>query len=659
MRIRGWLLSVFTLVLVTLPVSVLAQFQPPSEEELKLTAEPKAPGAAAIYLYREETVDDNLHYHSFYARIKVLAEKGKEMATVEVPYPKGAFSVTDVRGRTIHSDGTVIPLDVKPTDLVDVKAKNYQINKMVFTLPSAEVGSILEYRWQLRYDDGRLSTPFWEIQQPFYVRKAHYVFVPFKFMGQVEDAKGNPAGQLLYSTMLPEGNKVVHEASGRYTLDVSDVVPQPREEYMPPIRSLLERVVFYYSPYYSQDDYWKHEGGNWSKEMDRFANESKALKEAVSKIIGPGDADELKARKIYDAVMTVDNTDYTRRKSAAELKEQHLKGTRNAEDVWTQKSGSSDEIALLYLAMARIAGLKANAMLLCNRDEAVFNPFYLSMDQFNDVLVSVVLNGKVIPLDPGKRFSPFGQLAWKHTQTGGLHQSDHGVSFVQTPVNSYKEATTLRTADISIARDGSISGIVRISMNGPEATRWRELAIENDEDEVKKRFNESMRLMVPDGVTAEFDHFLGLEDYHSQLMGILKVSGNMGTVTGKRIFLPGVFFESRQKHPFIAEDKRETAINMEYADSVRDEVTYHLADGLVVESAPAVTSIPWPGHAAFELKSSPDKGQILVARSFARAFALLDAKEYPTLRDFYQKIATADQQQLVLTLAPAASAGNE
>jgi nitrate reductase gamma subunit len=38
--------------------------------------------------------------------------------------------------------------------------------------------------------------------------------------------------------------------------------------------------------------------------------------------------------------------------------------------------------------------------------------------------------------------------------------------------------------------------------------------------------------MVPDGVTAEFDHFLGLEDYHSQLMGIVKISGTLATATG-------------------------------------------------------------------------------------------------------------------------------
>ncbi len=66
------------------PVFVCAQFQQPTDEELKMTSDPKAPGAAAVYLYREETTNDRmLRLQSIYARIKVLAEKGKELATVK------------------------------------------------------------------------------------------------------------------------------------------------------------------------------------------------------------------------------------------------------------------------------------------------------------------------------------------------------------------------------------------------------------------------------------------------------------------------------------------------------------------------------------------------------------------------------------------------
>ena len=638
-------------VFLALPVSLLAQFQPPTSEELSMKEEPKAPGAAAIYLYREETVDDNLHYHSFFARIKVLTEKGKELATVGVPYPKGQFHITDIKARTIHEDGTIIPLDVKPADLLVAlnTRSGGQVNKMVFTLPSVEVGSILEYKWQLRYDDEVLSSPDWDVQQPYFVRKAHYSFIPFKYMDRVTDSKGGLANKLLYSSMLPEGTKVVEEASGRYTLDALNVQAIPHEDYMPPLGALIEQVQFYYSGSYGMDDFWKHEGGSWSKEMDHFASETKPLKEAVAKIVAAGDNEDAKARKLYDAVMALDNTDYTRRKSKEELKQQGLKRAKDAEDVWKQKSGSSDEIALLYLAMARIAGLKAYAMLLCNRDQEVFNPYFMSMRQLDDVLVIVVINGKEQPLDPGKRFATFGQLAWKHTLTSGLRQSDKGPVFAETHGNPYKEATTLRVADVNIAPDGTVSGTARVSMAGPAAARWRELAIENDEDEVKKQFNEYLHGLVPDGVTADFDHFLGLDDYHSQLMGIVKLSGNMGTKTGKRIFLPGVFFASRAKHPFVADEKRQTVVDMEYADNIVDEVTYHVPDIFSVESAPPNTSIPWTGHAAFQLKSTVDKNSIEVDRTLARAFTMVPPKDYSALHDFYQKVATADQQQLVLT----------
>ena len=167
MRTRVFSYSAVLFLVMASPVLLKAQFQQPTDEELKMTADPKAPGADAVYLYREEIANDPMHYQSFYARIKVLTEKGKELATVELPYLKGDFKITDIKGRTIHADGTVIPLAVKPEDLlVCEEAATCKSDKKVFTLPSVEVGSILEYRYDLRYDDNMYSSPHWEIQQP-------------------------------------------------------------------------------------------------------------------------------------------------------------------------------------------------------------------------------------------------------------------------------------------------------------------------------------------------------------------------------------------------------------------------------------------------------------------------------------------------------------
>lgn len=180
MRVRALLCSTLLSMAFTAPALLHAQFQEPTKEELQMTSDPKAPGAAAVYLNIEEITDDPLHHHSFYARIKVLQEKGKELATVEIPYQRGSFKVTFIQGRTIHPDGTVIPLTGKPEDLLAAKSADKQIGRMVFNLPSVEVGSILEYRYRLEYDDNHFSSPSWQIQRPYFVHKAHYAFTPFK-----------------------------------------------------------------------------------------------------------------------------------------------------------------------------------------------------------------------------------------------------------------------------------------------------------------------------------------------------------------------------------------------------------------------------------------------------------------------------------------------
>ena len=150
MRTRVILRSTLLLLALTLPTLLKAQFQAPNPDELKMTSDPKAPGAAAVYLEVNEDCNDPLHFQSYYARIKVLTEKGKDLATQQIRYLHGNFTIGSIKGRTIHADGTVIPLTVKPEELLVAKAGEWQENAKVFTLPGVEVGSVLEFSYILR-----------------------------------------------------------------------------------------------------------------------------------------------------------------------------------------------------------------------------------------------------------------------------------------------------------------------------------------------------------------------------------------------------------------------------------------------------------------------------------------------------------------------------
>ncbi len=668
-------------VITALATSLTARaqkFQQPTPDELRMTSDPKAPGAPAVYLYREETTDNRFHNVSSYARIKVLTELGKEFATVEVPYVPGFSEVPAIEGRTIHPDGTVIPLTGKAEDLLIFKNRGNHVKGAVFNLPSVEVGSILEYRWTIPITGGHVSgtlddeeqvlsgmlagtTPEWEVQQPIFVHKEHFYFNPYSSLEADSVGEqavtyfvdGERANFLLCMPRLPAGAQVEKGTKGDYTLDIRDVPAIPIEANSPPVASLKYRVQFYRTPYPTPQVYWENETARWTKQLDLFASQSQAIKDAASQIDAGAATPEAKARKLYDAVQALENTDFTRAKTEGERKQLHMKRElKKAQDVWNEKSGSSNDIAALYLALARADGLNADGLEVVDRDQRIFDPNYLSLHQFDSLLVVLHIEGKDIYLDPGEKLCPFGQLAWTHVMAGGIEEN--AKEAVYTPPNSMKDTITAHTADLTIDAHGGVTGTVKLLMNGLAALEWRQKALRSDPDEVNKQLNESLRGVLPGGVTGEVAAIQGLDTSAGFLTVTVKVQGHLGSITGKRLLLPAFFFSSGEHREFVAEQKREEAVDMHYAEQNIDDAVYHLPAGYTVESAPQPVQLPWPEHAALVVKTQAGPGTIDIKHIFARAFVLLPATEYGALRGYYQKVAANDQQQVVLTAGGAA-----
>ena len=624
---------------------VRAQFQQPSAEELKMTADPKAPGASAVYLDREETDSQFTGLQTIYARIKVLADKGKELATVTIPFAPEYSRVDNVQGRTIHADGTIFPLSVKPEDLLDYRNKYYQQNNLVFTLPNVEVGSIIEYRVQIVHKFGIL--PYWEIQTPYFIHKEHNYFNA-KGGGFGVNGRGTFAGFLAMFVTPQNAPLSVKSDAGEYTVDLADVPPQPDEDWMPPMNTLRWRVEFYQTFTDSAQKFWDSALKSWSKDTEQFLKVKQTLRDAANAMVSPGDSEEQKAHKIYAAVLKLENTDYTHVKSDAERKKDKLKTVNDIEDVWKNRSGAGDSIALLYVGLARAAGLKAWAMQVVNRDRAIFDATYLSTRQLDDYIAIVEIGGKEIYLDPGEKVCPFGVLHWTHALATGFRQSAAGPKVAMTPADTYRTDSVERTADLVLDAAGNVTGTARIVMSGAEAIYWRQQALENDPNALDKDFIDDLNATLPEGVSATFDHLVGLDNSDSKLMAIVKLSGGLGTPTRKRLIVPGLFFESRASHPFVAEAKRSTPIDMHIPEMQLDDVVYHLPQGYTVGSAPHTADVTWPGSALLRINSTFSAEQVQVARLFARNFTLLGPGDYNNLHDFYLKLAAADQQQILL-----------
>ncbi len=644
-----------------------------------MTQDPKAPGAPAVYLAREEITDNFNHFVSSYARIKVLTDAGKDLATVEVSYRPGYQAKPILEGRTIHPDGTVYPLVISDQEFTSAQDKAVQLHKLVFNLPNVTVGSILEYRWtrpmtgidlhffermgeaykkealaSLGSSELAFEIPEWEVQTQLFTHKAHFYFNPLNDLQR--NVIGNPittwvdgerASYLLYTQRLPAGVQVGKSPKDDYTLDIKDVPSLPREDNSAPQSSLAFRVRFYYTPYNTAADYWTNEIRRWTKGLEEMAVPSDAIREAATQITNGATTAESKARKLYDAVQAMQNTDFTGPSPPQQ------RGKR-PDAVLRDKSGSGNDLAALYLALVRAAGLQADGMAVASRDERLFDANFLSLEQLDALLVVLHLDGKDIYLDPGEKLCPFGQLHWTHAMAGGLQENAPTPRY--TPQNQTKDAMTVHAADLIVDSGGGVTGTLQVAMNGPAALRFRQLNLRFDLAEVQRQIAASVQRILPAGMLVSVIGIKGLETAEGFLQVNAKVAGPLGTVTGKRIVLPAIVFSDPDQARFVSSISREWPVDLHYAEQLIDDVVYHVPAGFQVASAPQSSQLPWPEHATLVFKVSSTPNTVDVKHVFARAFVLLEAKEYPTLHEFYQKLATADQGQVVL--APAASAGN-
>jgi hypothetical protein len=649
-------LTISLLSLSILPATAFAaDWQQPTPEELKMTAEPSAPNADTIYLYREDVTDNKLHMEAVYVRMKILREEGKKYADVEINGASRDFHITDIQGRTIHSDGTVIPFTGKPYEKLLVKTKTLQYKAKIFSLPEVETGSILEYRYKLRYDDNTYVSPEWDVQRSAYTRKAHFRYTPTEERVLSRIDKDSPTSQLAYSAILPQGSKIVN-TRGNYDLDVANVPGIPKEEFEPPMQAFAYRVRFYYTSVRSAKEYWDKYGKTWAQEIDKFASSSPTISSAAKELTSGATTEDDKLGKLYDAVMKLDNTRFSREHSNDENRAEGVKHIKSAADVLALKRGSADDIALLFLALVRAAGFHADAMQVVNRNRDLFQISFLDPNQLDDLIVIVTVNGKEHVFDPGERYMASGKLYWTHSMTAGLREQEGHTVIATSPDPAYKDTIIHRIADVTLAPDGTLTGSATIICTGQLAARWRQKALEGDPVALKKDFDDELQADLPSGVVIQTDHFLGLDSQDSNLMIRMNVSGSLGTATGKRIFVPLSIFAAGAHDPFTS-SHREVPIDLRYPYMEQDEVTLHLPAGFQVESVPEKAHATLPAMAGYASGTKADGQTITFARNYVMVNVLYSAAEYDKLKGFFDDVTNKDRAQAILHLAAAAHSG--
>ncbi|HVM91736.1 MAG TPA: DUF3857 domain-containing protein, partial [Terriglobales bacterium] len=444
-------------------------FQPISQDELKMTSEPLAPGAQAIVLYRQVDRDDNIHtpHEDNYLRIKILTEEGRKQADVEIPFFKQDEDVVNIHARTIRPDGSTVDFGGKVFDKYIVKGKvsGRQLKVLVktFTLTDVQVGSIIEYSYTLDFHEYTLYNSRWFLSDELFTKKARFTLKPFLGNSDVDYSVRWVWNRLPEGTKNPDigGDHIVR-------LEANNIPAFETEDYMPPADELKSRVDFIYTEGRTFDkdpaEYWKRIGKQRNGQLEGMVGKRGAMERAVAEIVAPGDTPEVKLRKIYDRVQKIRNTSFEEQKTEQEQKRAKQKAIDNAnvEEIWKRGYANGVQLTWLFLGLARAAGFEAYGCWVSARNQYFFSPNTMQSERLNSNVVLVKLNGKDVYLDPGGAFTPFGLLEWPETGVNGLRLDKDGGTWIQTTLPQASESAIERVGKFKLTETGDLEGKLTI-----------------------------------------------------------------------------------------------------------------------------------------------------------------------------------------------------
>ncbi len=619
---------------------------PISPEELTMTSEPHAAGAPAILLYRQVDRDDNGPTETIYARIKILTEEGRKFADVEIPFYKGTEYVHSIQARTVHSDGSIVGFNSTIYDKPIIQARAVKLLAKTFTMPDVQVGSIIEYRYKHDFESGYVFNSNWVLSQDLFTKYAKFSLDPYR---RYSMSYSWPAG-------LPPDTAPPKEEHGKIRLETHNVPAFVTEEYMPPENEMKFRVDFIYiadtdsAPEKDPKVFWKKYGKKAYRRVDDFIDKRRAMAEALQQIVAPGDSQEEKLRKIYERAQRLRNTSFERRKSAQEEEREKLKSAGNVEDIWKHGYADGNQIAWLFLALVRAAGIPADPVIVSTRDVHFFNVNAMNPNDLNSNVVAVTLDGKELYLDPGTPFVPFGSLPWSETAVPGLRLAKDGGTWINTPPSKSKESRTERKARLQLTSSGTLEGKVTVTYTGQEAL-WRRLEERNEDDADRKQFLEDqIKSDIPTGADVELSNRPDWDSASQPLVAEygLKLQG-WAARAGQRSLLPVGLFGAQEKRAF-QHTVRIHPLYFNFPHQSADSVSIELPANWQVSSVPKPCNVD-RASLIYSVSTEGRNGSLLLNRELTVKAMLVNTKYYQTVQEFFQAVRAGDEEQVILLAA--------
>ena len=633
---------------LTASAALADNWLPLAPEDLQMTSLRQAPGAPAVYLYKQVDRDDNNNDQSVYLRLKILTDEGRRYGNVEIRYVKGFEGISRIEARTLHPDGRIDTFNGTIYDKPLLAAHGANILAKAFDLPTVEPGCIIEYRYRRSINAyGWVWGSHWILSEDLFTREAKFSLIPNRYVSM----------RWSWPNGLPPGTVEPRLEKGRVLLEVQDIPAFVTEDYMPPEDTLRYRVDFIYvnDPHLDKDpvSFWSKLSKEAYHEVEKFVDQRAAMQRAAAQVVQPDDSPEAKLHKIYARVQGLRNLSYERDRSEEEKSREGLKSARDVEDVWNHGYGTQEQLTWLFVALARAAGLPADAAYGSSRDRYLFDQRLMNFSQLNVPLAVVALGGHDLYLSPAVPYTPFGLLPWWATDVRALRLSAAGGTWTTTPLPDASASRIEHKAALKLS-SGTLDGKLTVRFTGLEAS-WRRLVERNEDETARREFHEQeVEGSVPTGVSVKLTNQPAWSDTESELVAEydLQIPG-WAQSAGRRQLLPVGVFSNGERHTF-EHTGRVHQIYFDFPFQHDDDVSIEVPAGWRVVSVPQPHTLDLKGI-AYKISTDGTPQSLHLTREMALNLYRTDVKSYEALQKFFQFVRTADEEQTLVapdTAAP-------
>lgn len=587
-----------------------------SKEELQELRDVDFPDASAKVIFRKVEVSFGEEVY-VYDRVKIYNRDGFEYAKWVINFDR----VESLRARTYNLENgeIVVSKAGKESIFKEDIGNGEKINKVAF--PNVKEGSVLDIRYRIK--DIGVNAIYTQADIPV---KDVLIIVSNPYLKELKITQ-NPLSNV---SLTSSKKKEVIRFKGK------NIPPLEVERFMPSYHGYrgtlhIEQVTVY----------GKEKLNEW-KDVAKFYNKASWFGRQLKK--KPFFKDDLTANVKTDlSPLQQAKSIYYYLQDRMQYNNQYSRGDENIQKAYEGKIGSVGAVNLILIKMLREQGFDANPFLIASKEEGYI--LYPTVAGFNNVIVSVAIDGKDYFLDASNKNAAFGQLNTSFNNGDGLivYANNNSKRKNTAPLDLSREIF-FANATVN-AKSLEVLGEVKNKKEGYFSLSFRELYRDANENAYWNYLqSEWNQLLIKDmniESLVDVEKPIVLSYAFNRADGVEKI--------GENLYISPLGHFGLKENEF-KKDNRVYPIDFSYPKAKTITINYKIPEGYNVESVPENISIATKDQVGSLIFSTTTVGNILqVTLKFNLNYTIVGPTYYEGIKALYSSYYKLSQSKIVFT----------